>query len=150
MKISKYKYILFFVFLSVLVATVYSDVASDETLLSNNSKDFNFDKGSGQDLDVSKALHRMLIAVFVVIALGTAALYASKKVLPKFAKIQGKKIRVTETLHLGSRKMLYLIEIEGRQLLVGSTGDRITTLADFIEPSMSENCSLEADSTPGE
>lgn len=155
MQLSKYKFIAFIaILMSCFAATVQADEPSVERtekplFLSDGGGAYNFVDDGNQDLRLGDALHRMLIAVFVVVILGVAAMYTSKKVLPKFAKIQGKKIKVTETLHLGSRKMLYLVEIEGRRLLIGSTADRISTLADFIEPSSGEGFAIEPN-TPEE
>lgn len=155
MKRSKYKFIALIVFVLVFAtATVYSDELSVEqtekpNLSNDNGGALEFGLVGDQDLGLGDALHRMMVAVFVVVVLGVAALYVSKKVVPKFTHMQGKKIKVTETLHLGSRKTLYLVEIEGRRLLIGSTSDRITTLADFIEASCG-GFSLEPANTPGE
>lgn len=85
------------------------------------------------DMDYGSALYKMILALSIVALLGVAAIYASKKVLPKFAQTQGKKIKILETVHLGPRKMVHLLEIGGQQILVGSTPDRITKLADVID-----------------
>lgn len=89
---------------------------------------FNQDKS---DADLGSAVYRMILGVSVVVVLGVAAIYVSKKVLPRFSAIQGKQIKVLETVHLGSRKTIYLIEIAGQQVLVGSTSDRFSKLADI-------------------
>ena len=46
--------------------------------------------------------------------------------------MQGKKIQIIETFHLGSRKTLHLLEVSGQQILIGSTPDGITKLADIF------------------
>lgn len=84
------------------------------------------------DGSISDALHRMMLAVFIVILLGVAAVFASKKLLPKISHAQGKKIKVIETIHLGPRKTVHLLEVGGQQILVGSTHDRITKLAEIF------------------
>lgn len=94
------------------------------------------------DANLGGGLYRMILAVSIVVALGVAALYTSKKVLPKFALPQGKKIKVLETVHLGSRKMVHLLEIGGQQILIGSTNDRITKLADIMDVELEKNFPL--------
>ena len=74
--------------------------------------------------------NRTMIAVFVVIVLGAAAIYLSKKLLPRFTQLSGKRIRVIETVHLGNRKTIHLLEIGTQQLLIGSTTEKITMLSD--------------------
>lgn len=72
---------------------------------------------------------RMMLSVGVIIGLGVAAVYASKKVLPKVANAPGKEIHIRETAYLGPRKALHLVEIGSHRLLIGSTEQSITTLA---------------------
>ena len=85
------------------------------------------------DINPTSALYRMILAILIVVALGVAAIYISKKVLPKFANTQGKKIKILESVHLGPRKVVHLLEVGGQQILIGSTNDHITKLADIID-----------------
>jgi flagellar biogenesis protein FliO len=73
---------------------------------------------------------KTMMAVLVVIALGTGAVYTSKKLLPRITNLPAKEIRIIETAHLGPRKMLHLVGIGSQRLLVGSTNESITMLAD--------------------
>jgi len=73
---------------------------------------------------------KMMAAVLLVVVLAVAAIYTSKKFLPKITNLPGKKIRIVETVYLGPRKTLHLLQIGNQQLLVGSTGEGITALAD--------------------
>ncbi len=75
----------------------------------------------------------MMLAVLLVAALGTAAIVLTKKYLPKIANLQGKEIRVIETVHLGPRKSVHLLEIGSRKLLIGSTNENISKLADLTD-----------------
>ena len=74
---------------------------------------------------------RLMLAIAITIALGITAIYFSKKILPKIAKSSGKTISVIETVHLGPRKSLHIIEIGNRRILIGSTNENINTLADI-------------------
>jgi flagellar biosynthetic protein FliO len=74
---------------------------------------------------------RAILAVLFVLALFIAAIYVSKKLLPKISNLPGKEIRIIETVHLGPRKMVHLLEIDNRRFLIGSTNENITKLADL-------------------
>jgi len=74
---------------------------------------------------------RAILAILFVLALFVVAIYVSKKLLPKIANLPGKEIRIIETVHLGPRKAVHLLEIENRRFLIGSTNESITKLADL-------------------
>jgi flagellar biosynthetic protein FliO len=74
---------------------------------------------------------RAILAVLFVLALFIAAIYVSKKLLPKITNLPGKEIRIIETIHLGPRKAVHLLQIENRRFLIGSTNENITKLADL-------------------
>jgi len=80
-------------------------------------------------LDNGQLFLKMMGSVVLVIVLGVAALYLSKRVLPKVTNAAGKEIRVVETAYLGPRKALHLVEIGNQKLLIGSTNENIATLA---------------------
>jgi flagellar biosynthetic protein FliO len=89
---------------------------------------------SGRPETVSKAegeiFYKMLLSVIVVIALGSGVIYVSKRVLPRFTNLPGKQIRVIETTHIAPRKGLHLVQVGVRRLLIASTNEHITMLAD--------------------
>ncbi len=74
---------------------------------------------------------KMMVSVLFLIALGAAAIYVSKRFLPKITNLPGKKIRIAETVHLGPRKAVHLLEVGERRFLIGSTNEKITRLADL-------------------
>ena len=74
---------------------------------------------------------KMMVSVLFLIALGAAAIYVSKRFLPKITNLSGKEIRITETVHLGPRKAVHLLEVGERRFLIGSTNENITRLADL-------------------
>ena len=76
-------------------------------------------------------LYRAMGAVLLVFVLGIAAIYVSKKLLPKITNVSGKEIRIIETIHLGPRKAVHLIEVCNQRLLIGSTNENIIKLADI-------------------
>jgi len=74
---------------------------------------------------------KMMLSILLVIALGTAAIYISRKLLPKITNLPGKQIHILETAHLGPRKAVHLVRIGDQKLLIGSTNESITTLANM-------------------
>jgi len=74
---------------------------------------------------------KTMLAVLLVIALGVAAIVTCRKLLPGLTNLPGKQIRILETAHLGPRKAIHLIEIDNQRLLIGSTNENITMLAEL-------------------
>lgn len=83
---------------------------------------------TGSGMDNNALFLRMMLSVGIVMALGIAALYVSKKVLPRVTHTAGREIRVIETTCLGPRKALHLVEVGNQRLLIGSTQESITML----------------------
>jgi flagellar biogenesis protein FliO len=83
---------------------------------------------SGRDM-----FYKMLLSAVIVISLGIGAIYVTKKLLPRISNSPNKKIRVIETTHLAPRKGLHLIQVGTRQLLIASTNDTVTMLADVTD-----------------
>ena len=83
-------------------------------------------------------VRQFVIASLIVVVMGGGVYYFSKKLVPKFATTRGKDISVIETIHIGPRKTLHLVDVGGNQkLLIGSTAESINILAD-VTPSLSE------------
>ena len=74
---------------------------------------------------------KFMVSVLLIVALGAAGIYVSKRFLPKITNLSGKEIRIAETVHLGPRKAVHLLEIGERRFLIGSTNENITRLADL-------------------
>lgn len=118
--------------------------ASGDSAVTNNSwskatagavrgtaKDPNFALSAGKAAGTRELFIKMMVSVFIVVCLGAGAIYASKKVMGKFTKLSGKKVKVIETTYLGPRKAVHLLRIGDRHLLIGSTNENITKLADL-------------------
>jgi flagellar biogenesis protein FliO len=88
--------------------------------------------------------YKMLLSALLIIALGTGAIYVSKKLLPRISSRPNKKIRVLETTHISPRKGLHLIQVGRRQLLIASTNEAVTMLADVTDPASDFGAQLEA------
>jgi len=88
---------------------------------------------SGDSIGDNKLFSKMILMVLMVVVMGAAAIYLSKKLLPKFTRLGGKRIEVLETVHLGPRKAIHLIKIGKQSFLIGSTNENITKLADVTD-----------------
>lgn len=95
-------------------------------------------RGTYGNSDTSGLFSRMIIMILLVVLLGAAAIYLSKKLLPRL-NLAGKRIQVFETVHLGPRKAIHLIKIGRQMLLVGSTNENITKLADVTDQMPEDN-----------
>jgi flagellar biosynthetic protein FliO len=95
------------------------------------ANDPNFFRGSDFNPGGAVFSIRAILAVLFVLALFIAAIYVSKKLLPKITNLPGREIRIVETVHLGPRKTVHLLEIGNRRFLIGSTNENITKLADL-------------------
>lgn len=106
------------------------------------ANDSNLSLTPGYDTGSKELYFKTILAVFFVLVLGIAAVYISKKILPKITNLPGKEIHIVETAHLGPRKAVHLLEIGNRRFLIGSTNEKISTLADlnsmFMNPSNQE------------
>jgi flagellar biosynthetic protein FliO len=74
---------------------------------------------------------RAILAVLFVLALFIAVIYVSKKLLPKITNLPGREIRIIETVYLGPRKAVHVIEVYNRRFLIGSTNENVTKLAEL-------------------
>lgn len=95
--------------------------------------DPNFSKASGSSSGNKELFFKMMLSVLLVVALGVAAIYVSRKLLPGITNLPGKEISIVETVHIGPRKTVHLLKIGNQWLLIGSTGENITKLADVTD-----------------
>jgi len=96
------------------------------------ANDPNFSIASNNNLGRSELFSRMILSVLLVVALCAAAIYFSKKLLPHTG-LSGKEMKIIETVHLGPRKSVHLLKVGSRRLLIGSTAENITKLADVTD-----------------
>jgi flagellar biosynthetic protein FliO len=114
---------------------------SDNSASSLLKHDPNLWTGTNGGLSTRELFYKMTLAVLLVVVLGTAAIYISKKFVPRITGLSGKKIQVLETVHLGPRKAIHLIKTGNRQLLIGSTNESVTKLADVTDTLTETNLS---------
>jgi flagellar biogenesis protein FliO len=103
------------------------------------TKDSDDSAMSGYENFGGELYSKSLIAVLFVLVLGVAAIYVTRKLLPKITNLPGKEIHIVETVHLGPRKAVHLLEIGGRRFLIGSTNETINALADLNTTTMNQS-----------
>jgi flagellar biosynthetic protein FliO len=117
-----------------------------KSLFDNSSSSFenepNFSTASTNSLGTRELFFKMMLSVLLVVFLGAAVIYISKKFLPKLTNPSGKAIHIIETAHLGPRKAVHLLKVGNQQILVGSTSESITKLADITEVLKRDNENL--------
>ena len=80
--------------------------------------------------DTTGLLGHSLAAVLVILVLGAAAVFVIKRLLPRLGVSHGRRVSVLETVYLGPRKSLYVVQVGDRTLLVSGTRERLGLLAD--------------------
>ena len=81
----------------------------------------------------SELFFKMMLSVLLIVVLGAGVIYVSKKFGARISNLPGKKIHVIETVSLGPRKAVHLLKIGNQGLLIGSTTESITKLADVTD-----------------
>jgi flagellar biogenesis protein FliO len=112
------------------------------------ANDPNFSAGPNSSISSSEMFFKLMFSVLLVAVLGAAAIYASRKLLPRITNLPGKKIHIIETVHLGPRKAVHLLEMGNQRFLIGSTNENITKLAD-VTYAFAELSPKEADDNGG-
>ncbi len=91
--------------------------------------------GAGEELTDISATLRMVWGLLVVLGI-LFIIYAVAKKKLNFLQSPGQGIiKVLEVRHLMPKKSLYLIEVRGKEYLIGSGSDRLELIADLGESS---------------
>jgi len=93
-------------------------------------------------------LYRMLAYTLIILVLGGAALFVIKRVLPKIASSTGKSISVLETVYLGPRKTLHLLQVGSQRFLVAGSRDQVSMLGEVTSAFAGEDAPAEAGGEP--
>jgi flagellar biogenesis protein FliO len=83
-----------------------------------------------QNSSTGEALRTLMISIVVLIVIGTAAIYAAKKWLPKIGMAKGRHIAVMESVQLAPNRAVHLIQVGSQQFLLGSSNESVRMLAD--------------------
>jgi len=90
---------------------------------------------------------QMLAAVIVILVVGGVSLLIIKKFIPRLAVSTGKTISVVESIYLGPRLTVHLVDVAGQRFLLSSTRDRISMLAE-VAPPAGEGVEGQGDTSP--
>jgi flagellar biogenesis protein FliO len=120
----------------MLAESSRSGAASNAKSLFDNSGSFDANRPATSNIasKSNELFFKMMLMVLVVVALGVAMMYISRKILPKFAHLPAKRIQVVETVHIGPSKAVHLLKVGGQLILIGSTKENISRLSDITEP----------------
>ncbi|MHC4757131.1 MAG: FliO/MopB family protein [Planctomycetota bacterium] len=123
---------------SPVICPAQTNTQEDESQSSDDSKfivaqDPNFTFSSPGGFKDKELVYKFVFSVFLVVAVGTAAVYFSKRLGGKIKRFSGKKIQVVETIYLGQRKALHLLKVGRREILIASTNENINMIADVSE-----------------
>jgi len=83
-----------------------------------------------KEQDFSRLLWESLAAVLVILAIGGVGIVLVRRLMPRISVARGKRIVLRESLHLGPQRMVHLVRVGSRQLLVGTSRDAVSMLAD--------------------
>lgn len=83
-----------------------------------------------QDEDLSGLVARSALALVVVLAVGAVVvvLLRRRAGLPAWPAAGSRRLKLVEQLRLGPRTVLHLVELDGRPLLLGQHGDKLTAV----------------------
>ncbi|MCP4376531.1 MAG: FliO/MopB family protein [bacterium] len=84
----------------------------------------------GEGDDLNGLMWQMLSASLVVLVIGGVALFVIKRLLPRIKYTSHKRITVLETVYLGSRKTVHLLQVGSVKLLVASSPEGVVKLDD--------------------
>ncbi len=84
-----------------------------------------------RQVSTTRLFWQMVISLALLLALAVIGVYVSKRFVPKLGASSSKQMRIIETLHLGSRRAIHLIQAGERTLIIGVTNEQITRLADL-------------------
>lgn len=108
------------------------DLKTTSKELSNNEKD-PLDTDSNSD-DLRRQLIRQLITLLVLVALiGLGVWWFARKYSRGVLGGRGKLVAVAETIPIGPRKTVHILQVGTRKILIGSTAESIQFLADVTD-----------------
>ncbi|WP_339845156.1 flagellar biosynthetic protein FliO [uncultured Halopseudomonas sp.] len=89
--------------------------------------------GEGSQINIMGQLGQLALGLVLVVGLIFLIGYLMRRVGP-LAPHGGQQIKLISSLALGPRDRLILVDVAGKQLLLGASPGRITTLHAFDEP----------------
>jgi len=86
--------------------------------------------GAFGDTDLGGSVWQMIGIVVIIAVLGVGGLWMVRKYGPRIQQRRGRHISVMETACLGPNKNIHLLRVGNRDLLVSSTREHVSMLAD--------------------
>ena len=96
------------------------------------TNDTNFPFKNTGTFENNELVYKFIVSVILVIAFGGVAIYLSRRLGSK-PGLKGKRIKVIESIYLGTRKNLHLVRIGNKEILIGSTNENICKLTDVTD-----------------
>ena len=81
-----------------------------------------------RDDDSGASLGRVGIGLAIALGVGIAALAGYKRLVLPHAAGGGRRMRLIETLRLGPKAAVFLVEVDGRALMIGQQGETLAVL----------------------
>lgn len=96
------------------------------------------------------SLGRLLTSFAAVLILGALVVFGARTFLKRTRMAtQGEKVlRLVDALPLGPKKQIYVVEVEGRRLVVGAGPETITLLSEFNDEEIAERIAFAKDEVP--
>jgi flagellar biogenesis protein FliO len=112
-----------------------ADTSNSQTLRPLNASPSDTAPAEPQNLDLlHRQLVRQLISMILIVALfGVGLWWFARRYSKGLLGGKGKLVTVTETIPLGPRKMIHILQVGSRKMLLGSTADSIRFLADITD-----------------
>ena len=96
--------------------------------------------------DTTWLMLQMLASILIVFVLGAAAFFVVRKLLPRLSRATGRDLSVQETVYLGPRKSLHLVQVGRRRFLVAASRERISMLAEVSDTDTGADADMNIDS----
>ncbi|MGC9453849.1 MAG: flagellar biosynthetic protein FliO [Phycisphaerae bacterium] len=121
-----------------------SGAAAETPSPKNSRKDpFDQDGGNGTGFaDTGEMLWKMMASLMVLAVLAVAAWVVFRKVVPRIGQTSGRRVRLLETTYVGPRKAVHLLQVGRRRLLISSSREEVSLLADVTD-------AVEGEPSPG-
>jgi flagellar biogenesis protein FliO len=90
-------------------------------------------EGSGREELFKDLIRQLFVMILFIAAAGAIVWWGARFYRRRHMVADGQQVRVTETIPLGPRKSLHVVEAGSRKLLIASTADRVTFLSDVTD-----------------
>jgi flagellar protein FliO/FliZ len=95
--------------------------------------------GSLESIDLFFSGLKMFSGMIILVGIMLLVYALNRKGIGFLKKNKSDRIKIMEMRHLGGRKMLCMVEVKGRELLLGLGNERIDFLYDFSSSSTNTN-----------